>query len=82
MIIKTTLERQVVMASSPVPRWISVVWVSLTFLTFLVLDASSFRNWVIVTTIAVVPSVVLLRLWSDGPPPTVAEVLRAAEDRR
>lgn len=66
------------MASS-VPWWISAVWVSLTLLTFLALDASSLRSWVLATTIGIVPPFVLLRLWSAGPPSTVAEVLSAAE---
>lgn len=51
-------------------------------LTFMAIDPWSIRNWVVVTTMAVVPSLVLLRLWSDGPPPTVAEVLHAVEERR
>lgn len=70
------------MTSSAVPWCISAVWISLTLLTFLAIDPSSIRNWVLVTTMAVVPSLVLLRLWSDGPPQTVAEVLHATEGRR
>lgn len=70
------------MASSSVPRWISAVWIALTLLMFLALDASSLGGWVLATTIGTVPPFVLLRLWSDGPPPTVAEVLHAAEMRR
>ncbi|MBI3047523.1 MAG: hypothetical protein HYY76_04360 [Acidobacteria bacterium] len=67
------------MASFSVPWWISAVWGSLTLLTFLALDASSLRSWVLATTIGIVPPVVLLRLWSSGPPPTVAEVLHTTE---
>lgn len=70
------------MARPSLPLWISAIWVSLALLTFLALDASSLRNWVLVTTIGIVPSFVLLRLWSDDPPPTVAEVLCAAEVSR
>ena len=70
------------MISSVVPWRIAAVWISLTLLTFLAIDPSSVRNWVMVTTAAVVPTLVLLRLWSDGPPPTVAEVLYAVETRR
>jgi hypothetical protein len=33
-------------------------------------------------TIGIVPPFVLLRLWSTGPPPTVAEVIHATEVRR
>jgi hypothetical protein len=39
-------------------------------------------SWVLATTIGVVPPFVLLRLWNNGPPPTVAEILRATEVRR
>lgn len=65
--------------SSFVPWCISAVWVSLTLLTFMAADASSVRSFVLMTTIGLVPSFVLLKLWSHGPPPTVAEVLHAAE---
>jgi hypothetical protein len=70
------------MASSSVPLRISAVWITLTLLTFLALDASFPGSWILATTIAFVPPFVLLRLWSDGPPPTVAEVLHAVEVRR
>jgi hypothetical protein len=67
------------MAFASVPWWISAVWVSLTFLAFLALGASSVGSWVLATTIGLVPACVLLRLWNDGPPPTVAEIVRATE---
>jgi len=70
------------MASRYIPWLISAVWISLTLLLFLVIDASSIRNWALVTTVGMVPVLVLLKLWSDGPPQTVAELLRATEDRR
>jgi hypothetical protein len=69
------------MSSSYIPWWISAVWVALTLLIFLVVDVSSVRNWVLVTTIGVVPPFVLLRLWSV-PTPTVAEMMRATDVRR
>lgn len=76
------LERRPFVASAYIPWWISAVWMSLTLLTALVADASSARTWMLMTTIGIVPCVVLLRLWNDGPPPTVAEVLHATELRR
>jgi hypothetical protein len=36
----------------------------------------------ILGVIALIPPAVFLTLWNDGPPPTVAEVIRATEDRR
>lgn len=70
------------MTSSVIPWRISAVWISLTLLLFLVIDPWSARSWMLVATVAAVPSLILFRLWSDGPPPTVAEVLYTAERRR
>jgi len=56
--------------------------VSLTLLVALATEASSVGSWILVTTIGIVPPAILLRLWSDGPPPTIAEVLYATEIRR
>jgi hypothetical protein len=67
------------MTSSSVPLWISAVWVSLTLVMCLALDASSLRDWVLATTVGVVPPFVLLRLWSNSPPPAVAEAIHATE---
>jgi hypothetical protein len=70
------------MAFSSVSWWISAAWISLTLLVALAADASSVRSWMLVTIFGVVPPVVLLKLWSDGPPPTIAEVLHATELKR
>ncbi len=64
------------------PVWISVIWLSLTVLTALVLGASSAQSWLLATMVGVIPVGVLLWLWSDGPPPTIAEVLHTTEGRR
>ncbi|HEY5616677.1 MAG TPA: hypothetical protein VIK60_01960 [Vicinamibacterales bacterium] len=70
------------MTSSSIPRWISAVWILLTLLIVLAVDASSVYSWALMTTIGIVPTVILHKLWSDGPPPTIAEVLYATEIRR
>ena len=70
------------MTSSSVPLWISAVWVSFTLLLCLALGVSFLRGWVLATTVAVVPPFILLRLWSNSHPPTVAEVIYATEVRR
>ena len=62
--------------------WISAAWVSLSLLLALVADASSVRSWMLVTIVGVIPPLVLLKLWNDGPPPTIAEVLHATELKR
>jgi hypothetical protein len=69
------------MFSSP-SHWISAAWVSLTLLAALATGASSAGNWILVTVIGIVPPAVLLTLWGDGPPPTIAEVLHATEITR
>jgi hypothetical protein len=62
--------------------WISAVWVSLTLLVALAAEGSSVRSWMLVMVVGVIPPAVLLRLWSDGPSPTIAEVLHATERKR
>jgi hypothetical protein len=69
------------MTSSSLPLWILAVWVSFTLLMCLALDVSSLRGWVLVT-IGVVLPFILLRVWSNSHPPTVAEVIHASEVRR
>ena len=70
------------MSSSSVPLWTSAAWIALTLLTFPALDASSLWRWVLATTIGLMPPFALLRPWSEDLPPTVVEVLHAAEDKR
>jgi hypothetical protein len=70
------------MASFSVPVWISVVWLSLTLVAAFFLDASSIRAWLLTTMVGVIPVGVLLKLWNNGPEPTIAEVLHSTEGRR
>jgi hypothetical protein len=56
--------------------------VALTALTFLVLDAASLRNVVYLAAVGVIPPVMLISLWTDGPSLTAAQVLRPTENRR
>jgi hypothetical protein len=70
------------MAPVNVPISISAVWLSLTILMAFMLGAASVQSWLLVAMVGVIPVAVLLRLWNDGPPPTVAEVLHTTESRR
>jgi hypothetical protein len=70
------------MTSFNVPVWISAIWLSLTLLAALFLDATSIRAWLLATMVGVIPVGVLLKLWNDGPEPTIAEVLRTTEGRQ
>ena len=64
-------------------RWsLCLLWIALALLTFTVIDASSLRSWLILAAAALVPPAVVLGVWNDGPPPTIAEVLHATEARR
>jgi len=66
----------------PPTRWsLSALWSLCAMLIFTVLDASSLVSWMVFLVAAVIPPVVFLSLWNDGPPPTIAEVIRATEDR-
>jgi hypothetical protein len=51
----------------------------LTLVILLAVGASSIRSWALMATIGIVPVVILFKLWSGGPPPTVAEVLHETE---
>jgi transposase-like protein len=42
------------MASSSIPWWISAVWVSLTLVILLAVDASSIRSWALMATLLAV----------------------------
>jgi len=68
---------------SPPIRWsLCALWAALSLLVFMALDGSSLRSWIALIVTGMVPPAVFIGLWSEGPPPTIAEVLRATEDRR
>ena len=60
---------------------LAVSWVAFTLLMFWVTGASSGFSFFMLVVAAVVPPVIMLALWSDGPPQTIAEVLHEAERR-
>jgi hypothetical protein len=63
-------------------RWLlCALWTSLALLGFLAADSWAMRSWLALAVVGLVPPVVLLRLWTDGPPPTIAEVLLDTERR-
>jgi hypothetical protein len=58
-------------------RWlISLCWIAVAVITFFAVDAASFRSWLYLMTVALVPPFVLYGLWHDSPAQTIAEVLR------
>ena len=54
---------------------ISLCWIGAVVLAFFVADASSLRSWLYLTTVALVPPIVLNGLW-HAPSQTIAEVMR------
>lgn len=70
------------MLSFHAPMWISAVWLSLTFAITFSLGATSLQGWMLASVVGLIPVFVLLKLWNNGPPPTIAEVLHSTEDRR
>ena len=57
---------------------ISLCWIAVVLLAFFVADASSLRSWLYLTTVALVPPVVLNGLWR-APSQTTAEAMREAK---
>lgn len=66
----------------PPLRWsIAALWAACAALVFVVTDASSLRAWMALAVTAFLPPAILIRMWTDGPPQTVAEVLYDTERR-
>lgn len=58
---------------------LAVAWVAFTFLMFWITGASSGFSFLLLAIAAVVPPLIMLALWTEGPPQTIAEVLHDAE---
>ena len=57
-------------------RWlISLCWIAAVLLAFFAADASSVRSWMYLTTVALVPPIVLNGLWRE-PTQSIADVMR------
>jgi hypothetical protein len=58
---------------------VAVSWVALALTASWAMGASSGVSLVLLTITAILPPAVMLALWTDGPPPTIAEVLYEVE---
>lgn len=67
------------MSSHSIRCSITASWFALALLTFLAAGDSSGRSWVLLAMAGIVPPAVMLALWKDEPPPTIAEVIHAVE---
>jgi len=64
-------------------RWsVSVLWSACALLVFMTIGVSSTASWLTLAVAGLMPPLMYLALWNEGPPPTIAEVLRATEERR
>jgi hypothetical protein len=61
---------------------VCAMWVMVVLLTFATFATASPRSVIFLVAAMIIPPSVFLSLWNDGPPRTVAELLRATEDRR
>ena len=61
---------------------VCAMWVMVVLLTFATLFTASPRSVIFLVSAMIIPPSVFLSLWNDGPPTTVAELLRATENRR
>jgi hypothetical protein len=58
------------------------VWVVIVFLVVALVGQVSPAGVIFVLAAAIIPPCIFLALWNDGPPTTVAELLRSTEERR
>lgn len=64
-------------------RWsITALWVTIAVATFFPAGWSTATNWLLLAVAGAMPPVILLVLWQDAPPITIAEGLRDVEGRR
>ena len=61
---------------TPRTRWlISLGWIAVALITFFAVDASSFRSWLYLMTVALVPPIVLYGLSHETQTQTIADVM-------
>ena len=58
---------------------LAVSWVALALIAAWAMGASSGASLVLLAIAAILPPAVMIALWTNGPPPTIAEVLHEVE---
>jgi hypothetical protein len=58
------------------PWLMSLCWIAATLLVFFAIGGSSSRAWLYLTTVALVPPIVLNGLWREHSDVTIGEVMR------
>jgi hypothetical protein len=60
----------------PRTQWLlAAAWIAASLVVFLTIDASSSRSWIYFAAVALLPPVVLIRLWPAPPQQTVDDVI-------
>jgi hypothetical protein len=58
---------------------LAVSWVAFVLIAAWTMGASSGASLVLLAIVAILPPAVMIALWTNGPPPTIAEVLHEVE---
>jgi hypothetical protein len=58
---------------------VAASWVALVLIAAWAMGASSGASLVLLAIAAILPLAVMMALWTNGPPPTIAEVLHEVE---
>jgi hypothetical protein len=69
--------------NSPRTVWtLAVCWIAISLAVFLALGASSTRSWIYLAAVALLPPIVLIRLWPAAPEQTVDDVIHGRAGRQ
>jgi hypothetical protein len=57
-------------------QWLlAAVWIAASLVVFLTIDASSTRSWIYLAAVALLPPIVVIRLWPAQPSQTADDVI-------
>jgi hypothetical protein len=60
----------------PRTKWLlTAVWIAASLVVFLAIDASSTRSWIYLAAVALLPPIVVIRLWPAPPQQTADDVI-------
>jgi hypothetical protein len=60
----------------PRAQWLLAgIWIAASVIVFLVIEASSTRSWIYLAAVALLPPIVVIRLWPAPPQQTIDDVI-------
>jgi hypothetical protein len=60
----------------PGVQWLlAAIWIAASVVVFLAIDASSTRSWIYLAAVALLPPIVVIRLWPTPPQQTIDDVI-------